>query len=268
MCTVGQVKVTLPEGEGVAGVAIMEDEVFVLRGNKSSDQIEVYDNKTHLLKRRLSVPNIRGFADMTASEHYCCVYIVDHIAGCIHKIHVKYSEATRWAISDEPLSISENMAHNVLVTCLFVRKIKEFRSHGELLREVKLPVEVNKPRHAIQLANGQLVVCHGGPGGQGHRVCLLTADGGQIVHSYSGEAGSLPYHVEVDDNGFVFVADLKNQKVTVLSPTLNFIRQFGLASEEKWWPWRLVMDMVERRLYVAAMNDNDLEAGRVVVFSV
>jgi len=69
----------------------------------------------------------------------------------------------------------------------------------------------------------------------------------------------------VDNNEFVFVADHQyHRRVTLLSPTLDYMRQVVSSHDLKWRPYRLYLDIHRRRLYVA---DNDL-IGRVVVFSV
>jgi len=119
-------------------------------------------------------------------------------------------------------------------------------------------------------------VCHGGVGDAVHRVCVMSADCTHIVHSHGGQCGSdigqydVPCHSAVDDNEFVFVADLNNRRVTLLSPTLNYIRQVVSRDKLKWEPCRLHLDVQRRRLYV---TDNEYKygevtAGRVVVFSV
>jgi len=112
---VGQVVHTLPEGERVWGVMSLADEVYVLR-KKERDQVEVYDVINYRLQRRLTVPNIRGFTDMTSCEHYRCVYIGDRGVECIHRLDVQ-GAATRWAVNDKPWCLSVNAAHNMLVTC-------------------------------------------------------------------------------------------------------------------------------------------------------
>jgi len=145
---VGQVVHTLPEGEPVGGVTSLADKIYLLRG-KERDNVEVYDVITYRLQRCLTVPNIRGFSDMTSCEHYHCVYIADHIAVCIHRLDVQ-GAATGWSVNDKPFCLSVNAAHNVLVTCRKVRKIKEFSSHGDLVRELTLPDDVINPWHAIQ----------------------------------------------------------------------------------------------------------------------
>jgi len=169
-----------------------------------------------------------------------------------------------------------NAAHNVLVTCRYVRKIKEFSSHGDLLRQLTLPDDVNNPRHAIQTRYGEFIVCHRNDDDELHRVCKISTNGRDIIQSHGGEPGSDiglyngPIRLAVDNNDFVFVVDAYNQRVTLLSPTLGYVRQVVSSDDLKWFPRSLCLDIHRRRLYVAdnAMKNDRFIAGRVVVFSV
>jgi len=86
---------------------------------------------------------------------------------------------------------------------------------------------------------------------QSYTVCvyMISADGCHIVHSHGGERGSDtdqydgPGHLAVDDNEFVFVADVKNRRVTLLSPTLHYVRQVVSSDKLKWLPCRLYLDV-------------------------
>jgi len=271
---VGQVVHTLPEGLPVRGVTSLDNEIFLLR-RKERDQVEVYDVITYRLQRCLTVPNARGFTDMTSCEHYHCLYIGDHGVDCVHRLGVN-GAARQWPVNDKPLGLSVNAAHNLLVTCTFVRKIKEFSSHGDLLRELTLPDDIIHPLHTIQSCSGQFIVCHGYGGDPFHRVRMISADGRHIVHSHVGQPGSdigqynMPSHLAVDDNKCVYVVDVFNRRVMLLSPTLNYIRQVVSSDKLKWEPDILYLDVQSRRLYV---TDTEVKygegiAGRVVVFSV
>jgi len=273
--TVGQIVHTLPEGERVRGVTLLADEVYVLR-EKERDQVEVYDViNNYRLQRRLTVPNIRGFVDMTSCEHYRCVYIASHNDYCIYGLNVN-GAGSWWCVKDKPAGVSMNAAHNVLVTCCDVRKIKEFSSHGDLLRELTLPDDVINLCHAIETRNGEFIVCHGDFYDAVHRVCKISADGRHVIKSHGGQRGSnvgqysVPHHLAVDNYEFVFVADLGNRRVTLLSPTLDFVRQVVSPDDLKWAPTRLYLDAQRRRLYVAdnKFENNEWTAGRVVVFDV
>ena len=83
----GQLVHTLPEGEPVGGVTLLAGELYLVRP-KGRDQVEVYDVITYHLQRRLTVPDARGFVDMTSCEHYHCVYVGDYDVKCVHRLDV------------------------------------------------------------------------------------------------------------------------------------------------------------------------------------
>jgi len=250
-------------------VTSLGEEIYLLR-LKGVDQVEVYDVISYRLLRWLSVPKARSFSDMTSCKHSLRLYIADHIAECIHGLDLQ-GNSTQWPVNDKPIGLSVNADHNVIVTCYRVRKIKEFSPRGDLLRDVTLLHDVINPSHEIQLPNGQFIVCHGTSGDPIHRVCKVSEDGGHIIKSHGGPIGSNigqydgPYHLAVDDKEFVFVVDIGNRRVTLLSPTLGYKRQVVSRDQLKWRPGRLCLDAQRRRLYV---TDNDEFTGHVVVFTV
>jgi len=275
---VGQLVHTLPEGEPVWGVTLLAGEIYLLR-RKERDPVEVYDVNTYRLQRRLTVQNAWWCTDMISCEHNRCVYIGDHGGKCVHRLD-EQGAVTRWDVNDTPWGLSVNAARNVLVTCPYVRKIKEFSSHGDLLRELTVPDDVINPWRAIQTRSGQFIVCHGLDGNPVHRVCMISADGRHIVHSHGGQPGSdtgqyngPPRHLAVDDNESVFVADHYNRRLTLLSPTLEYVGQVVSPDELKWGlPVRVYLDTQRRHLHVAEDEWNEEQckytSGRVAVFSV
>jgi len=271
---VGQVVHTLSEGRPVAGVTSLAGEIYVLRP-KERDEVEVYDVITYRLQHCLTVPNARSFTDMTSCEHYCCIYISDHHAECIHRLDAQ-GAATQWPVNDYPWGLSVNAQHNLLVTCCVARKIKEFTTDGHIVRTVCLQGDVIKLWHTVQVRSGQFIVCHGQDGDTVNRVCMISADGRHIVHSHGGHPGShtgqynVPAHLAVDNDEFVFVIDVYNRRVTLLSPTLHYVRQVVSCHQLKWLPWRVYLHTQNHYLYVAdnERQDGQWTAGHVVVFSV
>ena len=262
----------LPEGEAIWGVTSLAGEIFLLR-EKELDQVEVYDVITYCLLRRLTVPGLRSVADMASCKHFLCIYISDDDGKCVHRLDVQATASTQWTTNDQPCGLSVYASHNVLVTCHKVRKIKEFSSHGNLLRELTLPDDVIRPLHAIQTRENEFLVSHGGLGDAAHRVCKISADGRHIVHSHGGQPGSghgqynVPGRLAVDDNEFVFVVDRLNRRVRLLSPTLGHVRDIVSSDQLKWRPLRMCLDVQRNRLYVAE-NEWNNTSGRVVVSSV
>jgi len=268
---------TLPEGNAVWGVASLDNQLYVLR-DKTSHQITVYDTDFYRLQRRLNVPGLNSMHDMTVCAHNYCLYIsdCDDDNRYIHRASLSCDAVTKWPVYDKPACLSVTDTHSVLVTCDVVSKVKEFTTHGKLLREIKLTYVLVSPQHAIQLPSGQLVVSHGYKDDPVHSVCLVDSDG-QVFHSYGGpmDSGSeqmdTPTHLAVDNHGFVFVVDLKNERVLLLSPTLTYVREVVSPDQlSNWGPMRLFLDNDRRRLYVAdtRWDGDEHTAGRVVVISV
>jgi len=182
---------------------------------------------------------------------------------------------TQWPVHDAPFGLSLTVTHGVLVTCNEVRKIKEFSTDGQLLREVTLPEEVCSPWQSIQLSSGEFIVCHGDRGDPLHRVCLIGSDG-SVVRSFGGPAGSdsqqmkVPFHMAVDRNEFVFVVDLGNVRVSLMSPLLTYVRDVVSHEELSWRPTAVHLDSTRRRLYVAVneFKAGKFSAGQVVIVTV
>jgi len=253
-------------------VTSLGEEIYLLRLKKGVAEVEVYNVISYRLLRCLTVPKIRGLMDMTSCKHILCLYISDHIAECIHRLDLQ-GNSTKWPVKDEPCGLSVNVDHNLIVACDRLQKIKEFSPRGDLLYNVTLSDDVISPWHAIQLTNGQFIVCHGRPDDPLNRVCKVSEDGAHIINSHGGQPGSnigqynVPLHLAVDDNEFVFVVDVNNRRVTLLSPTLRYIRQVVSGDQLKWKPDKMCLDVQRRRLYVTE-NEYKEGAGRVVVFTV
>jgi len=263
----------LPEGNAVYGVTTLDNMIYVLR-DKTSQHISVYNADTYRLERKITVTGLDALSDIAACPYYRCLYIAGGDDERVYRVALWNDCVTNWLVYDEPRCLSVTDTHSVLLTCDEVGKIKEFSTDGKLLRQIQLSQDVVSPLHTIQLSSGEFVVCHGDVSDPVHRVCLIGSDG-RVVKSYGGPKGSgtqqmyVPALLAVARNGFVFVADLINQRVLLLSPALTFVREILSRKQLKWRPLRLWYDSDRRRLYVAVneLKDNN-KRGRVVVVGV
>jgi len=273
MLAVGRVLHVLPEGKAVWGVTSLDNLIYVLR-DKKSQQISVYDVDSYRLQRRINVPRLDAMFDMAACSYYQCLYISGVSDKCVYRIALPNNSVTNWSVNDEPARLSVTDKHTVLVTCDEVRKIKEFSTDGKLLRQIQLQQDVTSPHHTIQLSNGQFIVCHGDRDDPVHRVCLIGSDG-HVVKSFGGPQGSgsqqmnVPWHMAVVENGFVFVVDLNNYRVLLLSPELTYVCDVVTRDQFTWRPVSLSLDVDRCRLYIADndWNDGMWTVGRVVIAS-
>jgi len=272
---VGRVIQTLPEGEPVWGLTSLDNHLYVLLGKKSSEQIEVYDIDSYRLLRCLTVPGLGAKNDIVACRHNRCAYISDYSHNSVHRVALPDATVTHWPVNDTPARLSLTNTHGVLVSCHVVRKIKEFSTDGQLLHVLTLSQDVVSPLHTIQLSSGQFIVCHGEVADQIHRVCLIGSDG-SVVKSFGGPQGSdsqhmdVPAHMAVDRNEFVFVVDVNNHRVLLLSSQLTYVCDVVSGEQLKWRPLRVHLDSDRGRLYVAVneLKGSKYRAGRVIVVSV
>ena len=149
---------TLPEGESVWGVTSLDNHLYVLRGNKSSEQIEVYDIDSYRLLRALTVPELGDGGDIVVCGHNRCAYICDFTHDSVHRVALSDATVTHWPVNDRPARLSLTYTHGVLVSCYKVRKIKEFSTDGQLLHVLTLPQDVNELKQGKYTAGRITVV--------------------------------------------------------------------------------------------------------------
>jgi len=192
------------------------------------------------------------------------MYIGDWSNNVVHRVDSD-GPITRWHVNAEPHGMSVNSAYNVLVTFREIGAIKEFTTDGVLLRSVNLESSILHPYHAVEISPERLVVCHGDGNDPLQRV--LTVDlSGRIQQSYGGTKGSSgmkldgPIRLVVKEN--VFVADLNNHRVLMLTPTLRLVHEvFSVTS----YPHRMWFDELGGRLYLV---DNNLRSSVIKVYGV
>jgi len=249
----------------VHGMTSVDDELFVLL-ERDVNPVVIYSINDYQLLRHLSVPGLERVNDMTSCVRHKCLYMSDHIKSCIHRYDlsstfsavrklIARSHISRWPVRDKPVGLSVTPSCNLLVTCRGEpsKLIKFSADSGQCVREITLQSDIVHPWHSVQLTTGQYVVCHGVGSDILHGVCLV-GDDGKVTRSYGGPRGSdvgqlnIPRHLAVDkDSQCIFVADRDNDRVVLLSPTLEFVRY---VTEKLSCPCRLYLDQATRRLFV------------------
>ena len=107
----GRVIQTLPEGKPVWGVTSLDNRLYVLRGNKSSEQIEVYNIDSYRFLRCLTVPRLGAKTDIVACEHNRCAYISDISHNSVHRVALSDDTVTHWPVNDRPIRLSLTHTH-------------------------------------------------------------------------------------------------------------------------------------------------------------
>jgi len=273
MCVVPRVTKKISTDEQVLGVTSVDDELFVLL-DRDVNPVAVYSINDYQLLRRLSVPGLDSYDnDITSCVRHKCLYMSDFHNSCIHRYDLSSkfsavrkllarSHISRWPVPSSPGGLSVTPSCNLLVTCQGEpSKLVELSADsGQCVREITLQSDIVRPWHSVELTTGQYVVCHGDwVHDNHHRVCLV-GDDGKVTRSYGNRLGSnvgqlnWPRHLAVDkDSQFIFVVDWGNDRVVLLSPTLEFVRH---VVEELSRPRRLYLHQATQRLFVGHSHDD------------
>ena len=240
----------------VLGVTSVDDELFALLW-RNDNQVAVYSINNYQQLRHIHLPGLTGDGDndLRSCVRHKCLYASDWDNSCIHRYDLSSSAVSKWLVPDIPWGLSVTPCScNLLVACREPSQLVELRADsGQRVRAITLQSDIEWLHHAVQLTTGQHVVCHGQLDDTLHRVCLVDVEG-RVTRSYGGQPGrdvgqlALPCHLAVDeDSQFIFVADHCNNRVVLLSPTLEFVREF---SEGVSLPSRLYFHQTTRRLFV------------------
>jgi len=253
----------LPEGSEVRGVTSLGDNIFIVRRN-CHNQIEVYDAKTFTLQRPIAFPVLADSFSLAACPHNNCLYASDYKNSCVCRVALSRCNAVkRLLVGREPLGLSVNSEHNLLVVSRAEKKLQIFTTDGTQLQSIQLQACIEYPRHAIQLPTGQFLVIQSG---SLHRVCLVGVDG-VMVRSYGGQKGSQltqmsrPASFAVDGEGRILVADRGNKRLLVIDQSLSSAHEMTVCVDGGLnRPFSLWYDQSCRRLCIGVWT-----GGRVII---
>ena len=265
----------------ISGITTLDNKLYLLRC-RDSYQIEIYDvvcpSPRFALQHCLSLPRLYrdDWNDMTSSEKHRCLYVSNFSMNRIQRVEPEDGSVTFWPMPDAPCGLSMTLDDHLLVTFQVPKKpgkVMEIDGSGNCVRKVVFDEGILWSWHTVEvrttIAQGQFVICHGYYDQDNHCVSLVGAADGRKFRSYGGipgaDAGQLyvPYHLAVDAEGCVFVADHHNGRVVVLSPELDFIGCIASQDNElKSHPRRLCLDVQSHLLYVG-QDDGTLTALRL-----
>ena len=244
-------------------MTVLNNKLYVLRERVLERagwfMLDVYSTEGDVwqLEKMVTVTG-EDLRDVASCVKHKCLYVCDFSAKSIPKLSLDGAEVSRWNVNEACVGISVTSdSCSLLLTSGESNKVLELSGeNGQRLRDIRLPEEIQSPRHAVLLSTGELLVSHGE-----HRVCKVSTDGSTVIHSFGSEVGSqmeklsLPCQLAVDKDGFVFVADCWNNRLVLLSPSLEFVREIKNLGDCPLGecPRRLFLDHFHRmklRLYV------------------
>ena len=246
-------------------VSVLDKELFVLP-SPTSTQLNVYDAVDYTSHGFVSIPikSAVNFVDITACSFYHCFYLADAVSSRMIRLQLP-SKLNEWKVGNTINAVSVTSAHYLLVLCgTKSKKLNLFTTDGVLHMTVELQPDLVNVSSAVELMPGRYVVTHGRGREDLHRVCVVDSES-KVLHAYGGFPGSYhtllncPTHVAVDNDGFVYVAEQNNNRLTVFTPTLDYIHCINRVLSTNYCPFRqLKIDKELRRMYVRYHYTNNL----------
>ena len=243
--------------DGVAA-AVLDNELYVI-GN-SSPELFVCDAVSFRSRGFITIPRLGQLncVDMTACSFYRCFYIADAQNTRIIRLEMP-SKLEIWPVEDinSDTVISVTSSHDLLVLCGKSNKLKLFGTDGVLRSTIAL-----EPGHVTcaleSMTPGQYLVTHGRDSNPLHRVCIVNSKG-RMLRAYGGFKGSYmldnPSGVAVDNDGFVYVDDEANDRLVVLTSTLEFIQSLPRVFPKSLSSCRRTMKMDDlKHVYVSYLE--------------
>jgi sugar lactone lactonase YvrE len=194
-----------------------------------------------------------------------CLYVSDSLKNRVFKVELQDDNVVfNWAVGLGPEGLSVNSVRNLLVACHKANAIEEYTANGELFRRIALEVDDIKmfPYHAVQLTNGQYVVCYSDGNLMRPAYGVSEVDEqGRIVFCYTEELGeckfSWPNRLTVDEsNTHLLVADTNNHRILVIDRRLHRVRELIVSHDsELCQPSCLFFDESLDRLYISEFDD-------------
>ena len=222
----------------------------------------MFDIHTSVHRRKITVEELHQAWDIVAYENV--LHVSEYTGKLIHRIQLPEESFSKWRVNSGRLTMSTNKKGHVIVCCYDLQKIVEYTSIGIEVRQINLSKEYGpdqRLRHAIQLDDDQFLICHTTV--THHQVSIFDSSG-RLIHSVGWEPGcgkermNLPCYLVLDQNGFIFVADMKNNRVIQLDSSLEFIKEFIPASVGLKEPRRMLLHEKTGRLYVSERYEQNI----------
>jgi len=266
------------DGARINGITVLGDELFVIKSWHPPKGVYVYNaNKLTVTTtifgmqvdtvRMIAIPESESHEALVGCSHYNCLYVCVPTKSTVYRVQIPSYVISKWSVGEGCTGLSVTRKSNILATFKDVGLIREYWTHGELVREIRLDPSIANPLHCVELSTEQFVICHievrypdGGKTEIEQRVCIVDANG-HIVNTYGRLQGSTddlfsaPVHLAVDRHDNIMVADKYNWRIVLLSPSLTHLGDIlihhpntaiSLLSDPK----TLHLDLLNRRLYI------------------
>lgn len=267
--------VRLPEETSyVHGIARLNESLYVLCHQPNA--LRVYDcsrdDEAFAFQREIPLRLIVQPWDMGASSN--CLYVTDSHKKCVWKIQeTSGNEVVMWLknVSSQQFTLSVTSDDQVLLATggtvgTPLPRLELYTPDARLARSIPLPGHIFSPVHAVVTSSGNFVVIYGWWNSKRWGICELNSEGQtvrQFIATDDSQQLNWPWHLALDEDDRIFVADYENNRVILLDSDLSWVKIVlrqdtdGLTE-----PWRLLLlcSRNQKLLVVAHLHKVDVYA--------
>jgi hypothetical protein len=231
----------------------MDGELYVLRTDAETyvNVIDVYDASSpdYVLLERMKIHrNMPGFDTnvavcaqfqclVTANSEYKRVFVVE-----------RQGRETSWPLISAPSSISTSADCQIVIAFKDDSVIQVFSYDGKTGPAVHVHgLSIRELNAVVGLPNSQYVIAYETIDSQGH-VSILNASGHVLRTDEAGLRS--PDALAVSQAGYILVTDLGNNRVILLDPSLQYVRDLLTSHNGLESPYRISLDEPRGFLYV------------------
>jgi len=141
----------------VYGLAVLDNELFVVRGGTS--QVHVYNTNNFTLTRNITIKYAKYLTDIVVCPQSRCLYVSEPMQKVVYRYDLSNDDVTMWDVGGICWRLSLTINCNVLVMLLDVVEIKEYTPDGSsMVKKISLDKSIVSPRHSIKLSRDWFLI--------------------------------------------------------------------------------------------------------------
>ena len=268
-------RIEIQGNEYLCGITKLQKEIYLLcQAVPRKNVIRVFkDQSPFLPQKEIELKDVKAPYDIGSSVMKNCLYICDNKERCVWKTTKETNDqhnTIKWLTTDyQPVTLSVSSDGQLVMINISAFRLMIYGSDAELIRWVRLPLDIMHPCHAVETSMGNFVVIHpeenvtGNIGRIGPLDMVFTElnrDGHTVMRRSVSlyeprQQVFLDFCHSLDSDDRVFVADTENDSVILLDSDLKWNRILCSIKEEKKdgrkrWPRRLCYDEEIKQLIV------------------
>ena len=250
----------------IRGLAIRFQRLYVTLQTIKSSTIRLFDLKSLKAQNTivLDLEMSKTLWDLLVLENEK-IFLSDQNKETFWELNAQSTTVWRaHPVTSKSSTLSETCEGNVIVSCPSSKQLFEF---SPKLDKYYTPISLESlditPSHAVKLSTGEFVVSD--VTGTEHRIVKLNSNGdvicdyGRVTKVENGTLSlNMPTYLVRSKNDFILVADQDNDRILLMSPNLELVRELILPKHGLQKPFRMCLDEEHERLFVHENSQTEI----------